>query len=409
MSSLRFEPTFRVALDTLRANPLRTLLSTLGIVMGAASLAAVLALGDGTERLAREQLEQEGMNLVLVQSRTGDMMDGIRVPRTDYPVLALPDAEALLAAIPPPNGVAITLQGAGIADISGRKRGVTVMAQTAFRARMPGPAVGEGRWMTEDEERGPTRVAVVSAKVAEAMGLAPAAAVGKTLSLGTASWQIVGVLRPTRGWRELVAFVPFATAGEAMMPSPTPRLPALVVNSARVEGVQGNRRAVETWVASRGWTGKVEVVSRGPERLEQIADGILMFKILMGAFTAISLLVGGIGIMNVLLASVAERTREIGIRKATGASRRIIVAQFLAESVVIALAGTVIGVVLGLAGAMGVTAIMRAQTQALIYAAVTWQTIAVSMAAAALVGLAFGTYPALRAARLSPVDAIQRE
>jgi len=181
------------------------------------------------------------------------------------------------------------------------------------------------------------------------------------------------------------------------------------VNNARVEAVQDSRKAVEAWVTARGWTGAVDVQSRGPERLEQITSGIRVFKILMGAFTAISLLVGGIGIMNVLLASVAERTREIGVRKSVGASRRTIVAQFLAESVVIALAGTVLGATLGLGGAMVVTAIMRAQTQVVIYAVVTWQTVAVSMAAAAVVGLLFGTYPALRAARLSPVDAIQRE
>ena len=113
--------------------------------------------------------------------------------------------------------------------------------------------------------------------------------------------------------------------------------------------------------------------------------------------------------MNVLLASVAERTREIGIRKATGATRRAIVAQFLTESVVISVAGSVVGVTLGLAGAIIITAIMRARTEVVVYAPVTWPTVAVSILAAAVVGLVFGTYPAVRAARLSPVDAIMRE
>ncbi len=138
-------------------------------------------------------------------------------------------------------------------------------------------------------------------------------------------------------------------------------------------------------------------------------QGILIFKILMGAFTAISLIVGGIGIMNVLLASVAERTKEIGVRKAAGARRRDIVVQFLAESVVISLAGAIIGAVFGIAGAYLVAWIMRAQTLAQVYAAVTWQTLAVAMGAAILIGLIFGTYPALKAARLSPVDAMRYE
>jgi len=116
-------------------------------------------------------------------------------------------------------------------------------------------------------------------------------------------------------------------------------------------------------------------------------DALLIVKILMGAFTAISLIVGGIGIMNVLLASVAERTKEIGVRKAAGARRRDIVVQFLAESVVISMAGAIIGAILGIAGAYLVTAIMRSQTMAQVYAAVTWQTLAVAMGAAVPRGL----------------------
>jgi putative ABC transport system permease protein len=136
---------------------------------------------------------------------------------------------------------------------------------------------------------------------------------------------------------------------------------------------------------------------------------MLLFKLLMGAITGISLLVGGIGIMNVLLASVAERTREIGIRKAAGARRRDVLLQFLAESVAITGLGSVVGVLLGLGGAFGVTAIMRARADAPVYAAFSWGTVAVAVLAAVTVGVVFGIYPALRAARLSPIDAIRHE
>jgi putative ABC transport system permease protein len=129
----------------------------------------------------------------------------------------------------------------------------------------------------------------------------------------------------------------------------------------------------------------------------------------MGAFSAISLVVGGIGIMNVLLASVAERTREIGIRKAVGARRRDVLVQFLTESVAIAGAGCALGIALGLSTAFGVTSLIRARTDMPIFAGASVSTIAISAAAAFLVGLIFGVYPALRAARLSPLDAIHRE
>ena len=147
----------------------------------------------------------------------------------------------------------------------------------------------------------------------------------------------------------------------------------------------------------------------GRERLRTAAQGILIFKLLMGAFTAIALLVGGIGIMNVLLASVLERTREIGVRRAVGARRRDVVLQLMAESVAIAIAGSLIGLAAGIGGAFVVTALMRARTEALIYAAVTPGTIVASIAAATITGLVFGVYPALRAAKLAPVDAIRAE
>jgi putative ABC transport system permease protein len=144
-------------------------------------------------------------------------------------------------------------------------------------------------------------------------------------------------------------------------------------------------------------------------RVEQVATGMLVFKLLMGAITGVSLLVGGIGIMNVLLASVAERTREIGIRKAAGARDRDILVQFLAEAVTITGAGATVGVALGLAIAFLTAWIMRLQTNAPVHAAVTPGTILFAAGLSVLIGLVFGLYPALRAARLSPIDAIRHE
>jgi putative ABC transport system permease protein len=410
-SSSRFDTTVGVALDTLRANPLRTLLSTLGIVMGAASLAAVLSLGDGMERYARKSLELEGIQLISIASKTGDTIDGVLVPRGSYPRFTLADADDLDSRLREPRGVALSVQGSAVARIGGAARGVVVTGLTTLRAPMPGMQAAIGRLPNEaDARKGEHVVAVSESLAASLVRGGVASAIGAALRLGQADWRVVGILESLPRYRKgFMAVVPFPLADEALVPAPAGRAPTLHVNAARVEDTAAIRKGVEAWVTSRQLNGQVDVQARGPERLRQVAAGILIFKILMGAFTAISLVVGGIGIMNVLLASVAERTREIGIRKAIGASRRTVVMQFLAESVAISLAGAAIGVAAGLAGAAAVTAIMRAQTEARVYSAVTWETVALSMAAAAIVGLVFGTYPALRAARLSPVDAIQRD
>ena len=403
----------RVGLATLQANPLRTSLSTLGVIIGVASLVAVLAVGDGLERFVRSQIERTtDLQTIGVRSRTSDEVDGIIVPRQDILMLTGTTRDSLAAALTTPADVFISTNGA--ARLSGGK--ITGNAAvllygimgTAFPRRFELIA---GEKLTPAHEASGERVAVVSSALARAYtGGAPEAAVGQVVRFGDADFRIVGVVADDDGDPRRAAVIPWMTLAAAA--------PAAAVRSASIEvrvrdaaQIGTGVKEVEAWMRSRyGPPGERYAIEAYSEmRLEQVRQGIMLFKLTMGTFAGIALVVGGIGIMNVLLSAVIERTREIGIRKACGARDRDVLAQFLSESVAISGAGAVMGAVLGLVGAFAATSLMRQMTKATIYAAFTWRSLFAAALVAVVIGLVFGTYPALRAARLSPVDAMRNE
>jgi putative ABC transport system permease protein len=285
-----------------------------------------------------------------------------------------------------------------------------------------------GRLLTVEEASGDSSLVVLSHDLARVVSPDSSAqlAVGDSVQVGTMTARVVGVLEPgpapppiigsrrrPAGDYRVVAPIGFARRA---LPPASDRLtfeqpPVIVAVSAVVEETTPLKQRIEQMLAARdsAWQRRY-VVTTNESRLDQLSRGILMFKLFMGAITGISLLVGGIGIMNVLLSSVTERTREIGIRKAAGARDRDILRQFLAESVAISAVGSGIGLAIGVSGAFAITAGIRRFSQApFLTASISWSTVAVAAIAAIVIGLTFGTYPARRAARLSPIDAIRHE
>ncbi len=399
-----------VGLDALRANPLRSVLSTLGVVMGVGAMVSVLALGDGVERYAREQLERTtDLLTIAVAARTSDQVDGQFVPRDSVRRFGHADAADLRAALPGAATVSLVAWGGAIVTFPNRPdpRGFELRGLTADGGAEGMPALAAGRWFADDD----TAVVVLSARAAGVVAgdsSVPTAALGATLPLRGQPHRVIGIAAPADGERGLVAYVPVADIARAAGPR---SVPSLTILARRIEDIDSLRAATERWAAGHfgpDWARDVQVINRR-DRADQAATGMRVFKLLMAAITGVSLLVGGVGIMNVMLASVAERTREIGIRKATGARDGDILAQFLAESVAITAVGACVGVLLGLAVAYGAAFVMRLQTEAPVQAAVTLPTVGFAVVASVGIGLVFGLYPARRAAKLSPIEAMRNE
>ncbi len=400
-----------VGLDALRGNPLRTLLSTLGVVMGVGAMVSVLSMGDGVEAFAREQIAKTTDLLgVTVAPSTNTRLDGQFVRRTDVIRFTGSDAGALGDAVQGESKLQMLSTGASMVmlDSLTGPRGFAVLGTLSTYFAQEEMPLKAGRTFLDTD----TAVVVLNERAAGLVAkdsLAPNKALGLTVALGGNRHRVIGVVSGGRlGDDALLAVVPVDDASRAL---PGTSAPSISVVAPSIEEVERIRREVEAWMASRyspKWKDRAEVTTN-QGRVKQIAQGMLVFKLLMGAITGVSLLVGGIGIMNVLLASVAERTREIGIRKATGARDRDILVQFLSESVAITSFGATIGVALGLAIAFATAAIMRAQTKAPVEAAITPSTILVAAGLSVAIGIGFGLYPALRAARLSPIDAIRHE
>jgi putative ABC transport system permease protein len=407
----------RIGLDALRANPLRTILSTLGVIMGVAAMVAVLAIGDGVEIYGRAQVSRlTDVQAVLIMPQLFERLDGIFVERSDVVAFGLSDLAALRAATPEAHRAVLTTGAGTIAQLEGstaRGRGLRVTAGTPDIFTLRHVTAAAGALFTDADVAAARPIVILSAGAADTLAGSPgtgATLLGKKLAVQDRSFTITGVLAAREDGERMEAFVPFGTIeGQGFGRRGATATIALIANS--VEAVDSMQRHAERWLEGRygdKWRQRVNVVAE-TQRLKQIAQVFLVFKILMVAITGVSLLVGGIGIMNVLLASVTERTREIGIRKAAGARHVDILRQFLAESVSITGAGATVGTLLGLGIAFLAAAIMRWRTQAPVHAAVTAGTILFAATASITVGLAFGLYPALRAARLSPIDAIRHE
>jgi len=405
---MTFQQALAVALRGLRANRLRTLLTMLGIMIGVASVILLVALGNGTSARLNEQIQSLGTNLIGVfQSRGNIGESGRSRPLTDR------DVEALQEASQSPRIVSVTpvKQASAVLEYQNSLVRTSIIGSSQDYPAAFNRKLAAGVFFGESEVRTSERVVVLSEEpVKKLFNGVDTAALGQKVRIGRHSFEVVGVLEPN-GQQDAVAILPITAARNYLVGGDTnvdqivvvatdqATVPATMAKIDRV--LLDNHRIVD---ADR----KDFEVRSNLDLLKEYGEVTAMFTLFLAAIAAISLLVGGIGVMNIMLVTVNERTREIGLRKALGARRKVVLKQFLVESTVLAgiggVAGVVLGVGLALLGAALGTSLANIAPPKLSIGSVVLAFV-ISLA----IGLFFGAYPANRAARMRPIDALRYE
>lgn len=394
-----------IALQNIKANPLHTFLSTLGIIIGVASLVAILALGDGLEQTGREQIETTtSVQMMSLTPKAIDVVDGVRVPRDTVYQLGIKEARIVDEQISQWGFSDLIAQSSRMAIYNDSSIAIYIQATLE---NIPNFSESEiiGSYFDRDDVDNALNKTVLTIQLAKKWSDDPNEMIGESISFEGTSYEVIGILEDDSQGTQ--ALIPLSTYQKNIKNSNAPNM---VFKSLKVEDIPVMKKTIEHWLDENYEEGREAFsIFTYEGRVQQLSQGILVFKLVMGAITGISVLVGGIGIMNVLLISVTERTKEIGIRKATGARKKDIVLQFISESVTISIVGCLIGWLVGVLGVFGLVEIINRFTDFNFQAALSLGTVFVVLIVAVLVGMIFGTYPAWKAANLTPVDAIRHE
>ncbi len=403
----------RVALRSLITNKLRSGLTMLGIIIGVAAVIALVAVGAGAQAQVTERFESLGSNMLVISPGTMSFR-GISQGIASAQTLTNDDVEAIAHLASAVSAIAPEYSNWGQQVVYGNKNTqTTVLGVTPEYLVVRNWQVDQGRFIESLDLTSQAKVVVLGATVAEELfGQTLVDPLGKTVKIKRQNYQIVGLLaaKGVGGFQNLddQVFIPLSTAQLKFGGAGNTSLGAINVRAVspdKMEWAQAELAAIMR--ASHGLAqGQADdfTVQNQTQIVETMQDIMGPFTVLLGSIAAISLLVGGIGVMNIMLVSVTERTREIGIRKAVGAKRRDIMAQFLVEAMVLAFLGGLVGVLAGYGGAQLVTPLMGGTR-----AVVTPDSVVMALSVSIAVGLFFGLYPASRAAALNPIDALRFE
>jgi putative ABC transport system permease protein len=407
--------TLEIALKSLTANKLRTLLTALGIIIGVAAVVALMAIGRGSQASITANITANGANLLTVRSGASSS-GGVRGDVGSSQTLTTDDAEALADPqnVPDASLVSPEYNGNGQLVAGSQNTNARITGAEPAYLTVHNVSVADGAFISDADVNSMANVAVLGANVASTL-FPDGDALGQSFRINGQSFKVVGVLASKGGSgfgsTDDGLIVPLSTAQRRLFGGRAVQGGATLVSSIAIQAKDANSvpaalSEIEQTLRDRhnlpanGDADDFSVLNQ-QDILNSVAQTTQTLTLFMGAIAAISLIVGGIGIMNIMLVSVRERTREIGLRKAIGAREGDILTQFLLEALIISLVGALIGLTLGVLIALAVN------LTGLITAALSFSAAALAVGFAMAVGLFFGIAPARSAARLDPIDALR--
>jgi putative ABC transport system permease protein len=395
----------RLALSRLGTSRLRSALTMLGVIIGVASVVALVGVGQGATAGITSQIEALGTNLLTVNA--GSSFEGLtRQGAGSASTLTTDDADAL-AAISSVAAVAPEVSTSALVVAGGENTTTSIIGTTSGYQQVRNETLAEGAFLNDIAVEKALRVAVLGATTADDLGL-DAGAVGTTITVGGIPFQVIGILEAKGSTgpfsQDDAIYVPLSAVQHHFVSGDEVR--SIYVSVADDQSIDLAKASITAELRQRhGTTAGTDdfTISDQSQLLETFSSITGLLSLLLAGIASISLVVGGIGIMNIMLVSVRERTREIGIRKAVGARRRDIMSQFLIEALTLSLIGGLIGIVFGIGASALIGAFAGWGLQ------INLTTLVVAVAFSLLVGVIFGVWPARQAARLDPITALRYE
>ncbi|HWB40292.1 MAG TPA: ABC transporter permease [Gemmatimonadales bacterium] len=399
--------TIAVAFQSIRANKLRSVLTMLGIIIGVGAVITMVALGSGAQKAVEDRIAALGANVFTVYAGQG-RMGGIRI--TDRTILSTDDYEALIRDARLIKAVVPEMQQSLQVKYGNQNSNLNVVGTTPNYIEVKNYGIVHGRMFTRGDDEARQRYAVLGASVPRMLGANPAGMIHQTIQIRGINFEIIGVLSEkgsAGGWGnpDEQILIPLQTAKYRVFGSDRLRSMSIEVadDVPLQQGMMDLERILRREHRIRPGGENDFTIRNQQDILATQQQTTEVFTTLLASIAAVSLLVGGIGIMNIMLVSVTERTREIGVRKALGATRANIMLQFLVEALALCLVGGLLGILAGIGAALALSRFMQWNTL------ISPMAVAVAFGFSALVGLFFGLWPARRAARLDPIVALRYE